>query len=531
MSRRPALSTATPSGIEVPVVVTPDMVGTRDPGVPGEAPFTRGIFADGYRGRLWTIRQYSGFGTAEESNERYRFLLERGQTGLSVALDLPTQCGLDPVDPMARPEVGKVGVSLSNLAEAEILFDGIDLSAISTSFTINGTAAIVYAMYCAVADKQGVPRAALTGTIQNDILKEYVARGTWIFPVRPSMRLIADTILFANEQTPRFNPISIAGAHVRDAGASAVEELGYTLANGLSYVEELLKRGGDAAKFCRRLSFFFYVHMDFFEEVCKFRAGRRLWARLLEERFGITDPDAQRFRFGVVCGGSSLTAAQPTNNIVRVGLENLAAVLGGAQSIFTAAYDEAFQIPTETSAEIALRTQQIVAYESGVARTVDPLGGSYFVEWLTDRMEEETRKVIADIDAYGGVIPAIEDGWLQMRIAERARQRKEAVDRVETVVVGQNVFRRPDGNEDLGEVFRVDPQAAQRVREKYEAIRARRDDAAVANTLAALEAAAGKDDENLMPHLIDCCHAYATVGEMVAALKRVWGEFQEPIRL
>ena len=521
----------TASGIDIPAVVTPDMVTARDPGLPGAAPFVRGIFEDGYRGRLWTFRQYSGFGTAEDTNQRYRFLLDSGQTGLSVALDLPTQCGLDPTDPLARSEIGKVGVSLSNLAEAEILFDGIDLASISTSFTINGTAAIIYAMYCAVADKQGVPRAKLTGTIQNDILKEYVARGTWIFPVRPSMRLIADTILFSNEATPRFNPISIAGAHVRDAGATAVEELGYTLANGLAYVDELIRRGGDATRFARRLSFFFYVHMDFFEEICKFRAARKLWAELLEERFGITDENARRFRFGVVCGGSSLTAAQPYNNIVRVGLETLAATLGGAQSIFTCAFDEAFQIPTEFSAEIALRTQQIIAYESGISKTVDPLGGSYYVEWLTERMAQEVRQVIGEIDAYGGVIKAIEDGYLQMRIAERARQRKQHVDSGETVIVGQNYFRRDDQTDEVEEVFKVDPNAARRVTEKYHRILAQRDPARVRASLLALEQAAAQDDENLMPYLIDCCHAYATVGEIVATLKRQWGEFQEPIRL
>jgi methylmalonyl-CoA mutase N-terminal domain/subunit len=318
---------------------------------------------------------------------------------------------------------------------------------------------------------------------------------------------------------------------VRDAGATAVEELGYTLANGLAYVDELLRRGGDPTRFARRLSFFFYVHMDFFEEIAKFRAARRLWPKLLHERFGITDPDAQRFRFGVVCGGSSLTAAQPLNNTVRVGIETLAAVLGGAQSIFTCAFDEAFQIPTETSAELALRTQQIVAYESGVARTVDPLGGSYFVEWLTDRMEEKTREVIAEIDAYGGVVKAIEDGYLQMRIAERARARKEAVDRGETVIVGQNHFRRPDQKDDVGEVFRIDPRAADRVRENLARTLARRDPGIVANALEALRKAASTDRENVMPHLIACCHAYATVGEMVSTLKSCWGEFEEPIRL
>jgi methylmalonyl-CoA mutase N-terminal domain/subunit len=515
----------------VPVLATADMLTEPDPGKPGQYPFTRGIFPDGFRGRLWTIRQYSGFGTAEESNARYRFLLDQGQTGLSVALDLPTQCGYDPNDPMARAEVGKVGVSLSNLSEMEILFDGIDLAGISTSFTINGTAAIIYAMYIACSDKKGVPRAKLTGTIQNDILKEYVARGTWIFPVRPSMRLIADTILFSNDATPRFNPISIAGAHVRDAGATAVEEMAYTLANGLAYVDELLRRGGDAAKFAKRLSFFFYVHMDFFEEVAKFRAARRVWAKLLKERYGVTDDKALLFRFGVVCGGSSLTASQPYNNIVRVGIETMAAVLGGAQSIFTCAYDEAFQIPTEFSAEIALRTQQIVAYESGISKTVDPLGGSFFVEHLTDRMEQEILKVMGDIDAYGGVESAIEDGWLQMRLAERARERRRKVDTLETVIVGQNAFRRADQTDDFGEVFRLDPTAAARVVAKYDAIRDSRDNAAVQKSLDRLAVAAQDDGENLMPYLIDCCHAYATVGEIVTRLKSQWGEFQEPVRL
>ncbi len=527
----PQLAQTSPSGIDVPVRVGAEAVDPARIGAPGEYPFTRGIFPDGYRGRLWTIRQYSGFGTAEESNERYRFLLDQGQTGLSVALDLPTQCGYDPIDPMARPEIGKVGVSLSNLSEAEILFKGIDLAAISTSFTINGTAAIVYAMYLAAADKIGVPRAKLTGTIQNDILKEYVARGTWIFPVRPSMRLIADTILFSNDATPRFNPISIAGAHVRDAGATAAEEMAYTLANGLAYVDELKRRGGDIEKFAKRLSFFFYVHMDFFDEVAKFRAARRLWARLMKERYGATDPKAQHFRFGVVCGGSSLVAAQPYNNIVRVAVETMAAVMGGAQSIFTCAFDEAFQIPTEFSAEIAVRTQQMIAYESGIARTVDPLGGSYFVEQHTDRMEEAIEGIMREIDEYGGVIKAIEDGWLQMRLAERALERKLRVDSGESVIVGQNHFRREDQKNEFGEVFHLDPNAASRVLEKYQRVLDTRDAAAVEKSLARLASATADDGENLMPYLIDCCHAYATVGEMVATLKKQWGEFQEPVGL
>ena len=518
----------TPSGIEIPAVATAAMVDPAGIGEPGQAPYTRGIFADGFRGRKWTMRQYSGFGSAEESNARYRFLLEQGQTGLSVALDLPTQCGYDPTDPIAIAEVGKVGVSLSNLAEMEILFRDIDLAAISTSFTINGTAAIILAMYMAAADKAGVPRSALTGTIQNDILKEYVARGTWIFPVKPSMRLVADSILFANEQAPRFNAISIAGAHVRDAGCTAVEEIAYTLSNAVAYVDELVRRGGDIDRFARRLSFFFYVHMDFFEEIAKFRAARRLWAKLVTERFGAQDEKSALFRFGVVCGGSSLTAAQPLNNVVRVGIENMAAVLGGAQSIFTCAYDEAFQIPTEQSAELALRTQQIVAEESGIANTVDPLGGSYFVEYLTDQMEAGIVAIMDDIDRVGGAVQAIEDGYIQMRIARTAHGKKARTDAGERVVVGVNKYRRDDEEANIGEVFRLDPAMRDTVIERYNAIRDQRDNAAVERSLARLGQAARDDGENIMPFLVDCCHAYATVGEMVSELKSHWGEFDEP---
>ncbi len=527
----PALRPVSQSGIEVPASVDAAAVHPDRIGEPGSYPFTRGIFPDGYQGRLWTIRQYSGFGTAEESNERYKFLLAQGQTGLSVALDLPTQCGFDPTHPMARPEIGKVGVSLSNLSEAEILFDGLDLSRISTSFTINGTAAIIYAMYLAVADKQNVPRSKLTGTIQNDILKEYVARGTWIFPVRPSMRLIADSILYSNEVSPRFNPISIAGAHVRDAGATAAEEMAYTLANGLAYVDELRARGGDVEKFAKRLSFFFYVHMDFFDEIAKFRAGRRLWARLMKERYGAKDPKAQHFRFGVVCGGSSLVAPQPYNNVARVAVETMAAVLGGAQSIFTCAFDEAFQIPTEFSAELAVRTQQIIAYESGIGRTVDPLGGSYFLEQHTDRMEAQIVQVMNEIEAYGGVIPAIEDGWIQMRLAERGLQRKLDTDSGQTVIVGQNHFRKEGEEIRVGEVFTLDPTVAQRALEKFQRVLDTRQQSAVDASVARLTAAAARDSENVMPYLVECCHAYATVGEMVACLKQQWGEFKEPVNL
>jgi methylmalonyl-CoA mutase, N-terminal domain len=527
----PILGKTSAAGIEVPIQVGADAVQANNIGVAGEYPFTRGIFANGYQGRLWTVRQYSGFGTAEESNERYKFLLDKGQTGLSVALDLPTQCGLDPVHPMAKPEIGKVGVSLSNLSEAEILFDGIDLASISTSFTINGTAAIIYAMYLAVADRKGVDRSKLTGTIQNDILKEYVARGTWIFPVRQSMRLIADSILYSNEVSPRFNPISIAGAHVRDAGATAAEEMAYTLANGLAYVDELLARGGDVEKFAKRLSFFFYVHMDFFDEIAKFRAGRRVWARLMKERFGVQDPKAQHFRFGVVCGGSSLVAPQPYNNVVRVTVETMAAVLGGAQSIFTCAFDEAFQIPTEFSAELAVRTQQILAYESGIGRTVDPLGGSYFLEQHTDRMETEILSIMREIDEYGGVIPAIEDGWIQMRLAERGLERKRNTDSGVNVVVGQNYFKKENEKIKVGEVFTLDSTIAERALQKYQQVKDSRDNQAVQTALKRLSSAAGKDNENVMPYLVECCHAYATVGEMVDTLKAQWGEFKEPVNL
>ncbi len=525
------IGTRIASGIDAPVAATASMCRNPDPGVAGEYPFTRGIFPDGFRGRAWTMRQYSGFGTAEESNERYKFLLQQGQTGLSVALDLPTQVGLDPTDAIARPEIGKVGVSLSNLSEMEILFQGIDLAKVSTSFTINGTAAIIYAMYLACADKMNVPRSRLTGTLQNDILKEYVARGTWIFPVRPSMRLIADSVLFSNKATPRFNPISIAGAHARDAGCTAAEEIAYTLSNGVAYVDELQRRGGAPEDFAKRLSFFFYVHMDLFEEVAKFRAARRIWARTMKDRYGIVDPKAQMFRFGVVCGGSSLVAPQPFNNAIRVTVETLAAVLGGAQSIFTCAYDEPFQIPTETSAELALRTQQIIAFESGVGRTVDPLGGSFYVEWLTDQMEDKILAIMGEVEDYGGAVQAIEGGWLQLRVAKRAHERKRSIDSGDFPVVGLNCFTRDEKTDSPVELFTPDPRASERVLEKLAAVLDRRDAALVARSLDRLQAAAANDGENLIPFLIDCCHAYATVGEMVQRLKGLWGEFEEPIRL
>src|SRR5919204_5103090 len=409
---------------------------------PGAFPFTRGNFADGYRGRLWTIRQYSGFGTAEESNQRYRYLLAQGGTGLSVALDLPTQCGYDSDDPDVEEEVGRVGVAIDSLADFEILFDGIPLDAISTSMTINGTAAILLAFYVAAGEKQGVDRAKLRGTIQNDILKEYVSRGTWIWPPRPSLRLIADTIEFCAQEVPRFNAISVAGAHFRDAGANAVQEMAFTLMDGITYCDEVLSRGRMTIdEFAPQVSFFFYTHGDFFEEIAKYRAGRRRWAHIVRERYGAKDDRSCMFRVGCVSGGASLYAPQAHNNIVRVAYEALASVLGGVQSMFTAAWDEPFAIPTEESATLALRTQQILAYETGVGRVADPLGGSYYVESLTDAMEEKIVGIMDDLERQGGMVAAIEEGYLHRLISEEAARVHRAIDTGERTVVGLNRFQ------------------------------------------------------------------------------------------
>src|SRR5919204_5426107 len=409
---------------------------------PGEFPFTRGNFPTGYRGRLWTIRQYSGFGTPEESNERYRYLLDQGATGLSVAFDLPTQCGYDSDDPAVEEEVGRVGVAIDTLRDFEILFDGIPLDSISTSFTINGTAAILLAFYVAVGEQQGVDRARLRGTIQNDILKEYVSRGTWIWPPRPSLRLIADTIEFCAQEVPRFNAISVAGAHFRDAGATAVQEMAFTLADGVTYCDTVLARGRTTIdEFAPQVSFFFYTHGDFFEEIAKYRAGRRRWARIVRERYGAHDDRSCMFRVGCVSGGASLYAPQAQNNIVRVAYEALASVLGGVQSMFTAAWDEPFAIPTEESATLALRTQQILAYETGVGRVADPLGGSYYVESLTDAMEEKIVGIMDDLERQGGMGKAIEDGYLHRLISEEAARVHRAIDTGERTVVGLNRFQ------------------------------------------------------------------------------------------
>src|SRR5215467_12086177 len=520
-------SAQTASGLPLQPVYGPgDRRG--EPADPGRFPFTRGNYPTGYRGRLWTIRQYSGFGTAEESNRRYRYLLGQGGTGLSVALDLPTQCGYDSDDPEVGEEVGRVGVAIDTLADAEVLFDGIPLDRISTSFTINGTAAILLAFYVAVGEKQGVERAALRGTIQNDILKEYVSRGTWIWPPRPSLRLIADTIEFCAAEVPRFNAISVAGAHFRDAGANAVQEMSFTLADGVTYCDTVVERGRMTIdKFAPQISFFFYTHGDFFEEIAKYRAGRRRWATIVRERYGATNEKASMFRFGCVSGGASLYAPQAQNNIVRIAYEAMASVLGGVQSMFTAAWDEPFALPSEESATLALRTQQILAYETGVARVADPLGGSYFVEALTDATEEKIIEIMHDLETHGGMVRAIEDGYLQGLIADEAFKIHQEIESGTRPVVGVNRFVSDEPAPDLV-IYELDADGRDRQLKRLAQVKADRDDAAVRARLASLSRAA-EGTGNLMEPLIDCAIAYCTVGEMVTALKAVWGEFQQPV--
>jgi methylmalonyl-CoA mutase N-terminal domain/subunit len=495
---------------------------------PGAFPFTRGNFPDGYRGRLWTIRQYSGFGTAEESNERYRYLLDQGGTGLSVAFDLPTQCGYDSDHPDVEEEVGRVGVALDTLADVEILFDQIPLDAISTSFTINGTAAIILAFYVAAGEKQGVDRAKLRGTIQNDILKEYVSRGTWIWPPRPSLRLIADTIEFCADEVPRFNAISVAGAHFRDAGANAAQEMAFTLMDGITYCDEVIGRGRMTIdQFAPQVSFFFYTHGDFFEEIAKYRAGRRRWAHIVRERYGATDDRSCMFRVGCVAGGASLYAPQAHNNIVRIAYEALASVLGGVQSMFTAAWDEPFALPSEDSATLALRTQQVLAYETGVARVADPLGGSYYVEALTDEMEARVVAIIDELERRGGMVKAVEEGYLHRLISEEAFRVQQAISSGERAIVGVNRFQTDEEAPEV-EGYELDEQGRARQLDRLAQVKRSRSDADVRGALDALGKAAAQDDVNLMPLLVDAAKAYCTVGEMVDVLKAEWGEFQQP---
>jgi methylmalonyl-CoA mutase, N-terminal domain len=517
----------TSSGIPLAPVYGPADRGTEPP-PPGTYPFTRSNFASGYRGKLWTFRQYSGFGTAEESNRRYRYLLEQGGTGLSVAFDLPTQCGFDTDNPEVSEEVGRVGVAVDTLADAGILFDGIQLDKISTSMTINGPAAILLAFYVAAAERKGVPRAKLTGTIQNDILKEYASRGTWIWPPEPSLRLIADTIEFCAAEVPKFNAISVAGAHFRDAGASAVQEMAFTLADGVTYCDTVVERGRMSIDdFAPQISFYFYTHGDFFEEIAKYRAGRRRWATIVRERYGATTDKASMFRFGCVCGGASLYAPQAHNNVVRVAYEAMAAVLGGVQSMFTAAWDEPFALPTEDSTTLALRTQQILAYETGVARVADPLGGSYFVEALTDATEARIVEIMHDLEQYGGMVRAIEDGYLQGLIADEAYRLHQDIEAGIRPVVGVNRFVSDEPAPEIV-TYELDAEGRDLQLKRLSKVRAERDSGAVQSSLTALSRAAEGAD-NLMPKLIDCANAYCTLGEMVSALKAVWGEFQQPV--
>jgi methylmalonyl-CoA mutase N-terminal domain/subunit len=493
-------------------------------GLPGEYPFTRGVQPTMYRGRFWTMRQYAGFGTAEQTNERYKYLLAQGQTGLSVAFDLPTQIGYDSDHELAEGEVGKVGVAVDTLRDAEILFEGIPLDKVSTSMTINSTAAILLSMYMAVAEKQGVTKEKLQGTIQNDLLKEYVARGTYIFPPGPSLKVITDILAYCKDHVPQWNTISISGYHIREAGSTAVQEVAFTLANAIAYVQAAVDTGLDVDEFAGRLSFFFNCHNNLLEEVAKFRAARRLWARIMKERFKAKDKRSMMLRFHTQTAGCSLTAQQPDNNVVRVTLQALAAVLGGTQSLHTNSRDEALCLPTEDSVRIALRTQQIIAYESGVADTIDPLGGAYSVEALTDQIESRAEEYIAKIDAMGGVVKAIEAGYLQGEIADAAFAYQRSVESGEQVVVGVNQFQIKE--EMPKNVLRVDREVEAYQRRKLAAVKAERDAKAVQASLAALKRVAA-DGGNVVPPIFDAVKVYASLGEISDVLRSVYGEYSE----
>lgn len=497
----------------------------RDVGFPGQYPFTRGIYPTMYRGRHWTMRQYAGYASAEETNARYKFLLEQGQTGLSVAFDLPTQIGYDADDPIAAGEVGKVGVSISSLVDMEVLFDGIPLDKVSTSMTINAPAAVLLAMYIAVAKEQGVPLEKLRGTIQNDILKEYIARGTYIFPPKPSMRLITDTFAYCKDCLPRWNTISISGYHIREAGATAVQEVAFTFANAIAYVEAALQAGLNIDDFAPRIAFFFVAQNNLLEEVSKFRAARRLWARLMSERFGAQNPKSMMLRFHTQTAGVALTAQQPMNNVVRVAIQALAAVLGGTQSLHTNSMDEALALPTEEAVQVALRTQQIIAHESGVADTIDPLAGSYYVEKLTDEIETRARDYLERIDALGGALTAIEQGYIQREIQESAYRFQRAVEAEERIIVGVNRFQVAEDHKP--NILRVDESVGAAQVEQLRKLRAERDNQAVEGCLADLHQAA-QGDANLMPFIVDAVEAYATIGEICDVLRRVFGEYHAP---
>jgi len=515
------------SNITIPRMALPEKRDFSEAiGFPGQFPFTRGVQPTMYRGRLWTMRQYAGYATAEESNQRYRFLLDQGQTGISVAFDLPTQIGYDSDDPLAGGEVGKVGVAISSLSDMEILFNGIPLDRVSTSMTINSPAAILLAMVVVVAQKQGVDENKLRGTIQNDILKEYIARGTYIFPPKPSMRLITDVFQYCQSNIPNWNTISISGYHIREAGSTAVQELAFTFINAIAYVETAIAVGLKVDDFSYQLSFFFACHNNFLEEIAKFRAARRIWARLMRDRFHAEKPRSQMMRFHTQTGGSTLTAQQPENNIVRTTMQALAAILGGTQSLHTNSMDEALSLPTEKAVQIALRTQQIIAYESGVADTVDPLAGSYYIEHMTDEIEKEVNAYIVRVDEMGGALEAIENGYIQREIQESAYRYQKAVEAEQEIVIGVNAFQN-DENEDL-DMLQVDPALEINRRAELLHLRKTRSQDMVSGLLIRLENMADSD-ANLMPIFIECVKNDITLGEICGVLRRVWGEYQPPV--
>jgi methylmalonyl-CoA mutase N-terminal domain/subunit len=527
--RKDSFTTDT-EGQEVDPLYTPadmaDFEYDEDLGFPGEDPYTRGVYPTMYRGRLWTMRQYAGMGTAAETNERFNYLIDEGQTGLSTAFDLPTQMGRDSDDPMSAGEVGKTGVAIDSLADMETVFDGIPLDEVSTSMTINAPASVLLAMYIAVGDQQGVDREELRGTIQNDVLKEYIARNTYIYPPEPSMRIITDIFEFCAEETPSFNTISISGYHIREAGSTAAQEIAFTLADGIEYVEAAIEAGQDVDEFAPQLSFFFASYNNIFEEVAKFRAARRMWAKIMEDRFGTDNPKSKQLKFHTQTAGSTLTAQQIENNVVRVAYQALAAVLGGTQSLHTNGKDEALSIPTEQSVRTALRTQQILAHESGAADTIDPLGGSYYIENLTDELEEEAFEILEEIDERGGMLDAIEDQWVQRQIQDVAFERQREQEEGERIIVGVNEFE-VDEEEEV-DIEEVSEEEERKQKENLKQVKAERDDEAVEAKLDALRDAA-RGDENLMPYIIDAVKVYATTGEICDAMRDVYGEYQPGI--
>ncbi|HUJ93008.1 MAG TPA: methylmalonyl-CoA mutase family protein [Gaiellaceae bacterium] len=519
---------STISGVDNEPLYSPENVGVdyeRDLGYPGAYPFTRGVYPSMYRGRLWTMRQFAGFGTAEETNERFRYLLEHGQTGLSTAFDMPTLMGYDSDHPRALGEVGREGVAVDSLADMETLFDGIPLRDVSTSMTINSAAAMLLAFYACVGEEQGVPVASLRGTVQTDILKEYIAQKEWIFPPEPSLRLVVDMIEWCSREMPLMHPVSISGYHIREAGSTAAQELAFTLADGFAYVDACVERGLDVDEFAPRLSFFFNAHLDFFEEIAKYRAARRIWARELRDRYGAKSPRSWLMRFHTQTAGVSLTAQQPEVNLIRTAIEALAAVLGGTQSLHTNSFDEALALPTEHAVRLALRTQQVIAHETGVVNTIDPLGGSYYLEQLTNELERQAYDYFERIAKLGGVIPAIKDNFFQREIAEASFRYQSEVEREQRIVVGVNRYVQAD--EQPLEILRIDPALERKQVARVQALRARRDTAAVESALARLKADASEADRNLMLPILDAARAYVTMGEMCDALREVWGVWRE----